>query len=483
MTAIGIISIDNYDDVIDKLDDKESSYLNTLITSVISDWASEHEVYYRRINAERHLFIAREADIEQMKTQKFDLLATFKNKARERELLLTMSMGIAYGQASLKEIGEVAQDNLDLALIRGGDQVVVKDADPMSSPQFFGGDSDATIKRTRVRSKAMSTALKRVLLENDKIFVMGHRFPDMDALGASFGIAYFAKIIHKKCWVIINPEEVTPELQRGLREIEQYPELSSQLITSEEALELLDNKSLLVMVDYHRPSMSISQKVYDAFEKIVVIDHHRRGEEYPAKPLLNYIEASASSASELVSELLEYQLNSETRISKFVATMMLAGMYVDTKNFTFRSSARTFDIASFLKSQGADESKVQYLLSSDLDSYLEMSELISTCQNIAPGIVYAMGKENKIYGKVTTAKAADTLISMIGVEAAFVITRQDEEVIGISARSSGKVNVQKIMEALGGGGHFTNAATKILGESLEKVEEMLLNEVKQIEIE
>ena len=291
-----------------------------------------------------------------MKTQKFDLLATFKNKARERELLLTMSMGIAYGQASLKEIGEVAQDNLDLALIRGGDQVVVKDADPMSRPQFFGGDSDASIKRTRVRSKAMSTALKRVLLENDKIFVMGHRFPDMDALGASFGIAYFAKLIHKKCWVIINPEEVTPELQRGLREIEQYPELSSQLITSEEALELLDNKSLLVMVDYNRPSMSISQKVYDAFEKIVVIDHHRRGEEYPAKPLLNYIEASASSASELVSELLEYQLNSETRISKFVATMMLAGMYVDTKNFTFRSSARTFDIASFLKSQGADES-------------------------------------------------------------------------------------------------------------------------------
>lgn len=258
MTAIGIISIDNYDDVIDKLDDKESSYLNTLITSVISDWASEHEVYYRRINAERHLFIAREADIEQMKTQKFDLLATFKNKARERELLLTMSMGIAYGQASLKEIGEVAQDNLDLALIRGGDQVVVKDADPMSRPQFFGGDSDASIKRTRVRSKAMSTALKRVLLENDKIFVMGHRFPDMDALGASFGIAYFAKLIHKKCWVIINPEEVTPELQRGLREIEQYPELSSQLITSEEALELLDNKSLLVMVDYNRPSMSIS---------------------------------------------------------------------------------------------------------------------------------------------------------------------------------------------------------------------------------
>lgn len=145
-------------------------------------------------------------------------------------------------------------------------------------------------------------------------------------------------------------------MQRGLREIEQYPELSSQLITSEEALELLDNKSLLVMVDYHRPSMSISQKVYDAFEKIVVIDHHRRGEEYPAKPLLNYIEASASSASELVAELLEYQLNNETRISKFVATMMLAGMYVDTKNFTFRSSARTFDIASFLKSQGADES-------------------------------------------------------------------------------------------------------------------------------
>lgn len=482
MTAIGIISIDNYDDVIDKLDDKESSYLNTMITSIISDWASEHQIFYKRINAERHFFVASEADIEKMKSQKFNILSNFKDQAHKRDLLLTMSMGIAYGEGSLKLIGEIAQDNLDLALIRGGDQVVIKDDQLSSKPIFFGGNSDGTIKRTRVRSKAMSTALKRVMLENEQIFIMGHRFPDMDAFGASFGIASLAKMVHKKCWIILNREEITPELQRCIDELKQYPELESLLISDTEALSKLNEKSVLVMVDYHRPSMSISQAVYDAFEKIVVIDHHRRGEEYPNKPLLNYIEASASSASELVAELLEYQTSAEIRLAKFVATMMLAGMYVDTKNFTFRSSSRTFDIASYLKAQGADATQVQYLLSSDLDSYLEMSQLISTSQYIAPKIVCAVGLDNRIYGRVTTAKAADTLVSMAGVEAAFVITKQDKEIIGISARSMGNVNVQKIMEALEGGGHFTNAATKIKGQSLEKVRKMLFNEVEKLEL-
>lgn len=481
MTAIGIISLDNYDDIIDRMDDKYISSLNTLVTTMISDWASDNRIFYKRINSERYFFVAKEADIERMKENQFVLLKQVKEAEINSEFVLTLSMGIAYGEMDIEKVGEVAQNNLDLAQARGGDQVVVKDVDPNAKPQFFGGNTDGTIRRTRTRSRAMSLALKKIFLENHKIFVMGHRFPDMDAMGAAFGIASLAKLVKREAYVLFNRDEINPDMTRCLTELDKYTELENMLITEKEALAKIDNRSVLVMVDYHKPSLSISQNVYDAFEKIIIIDHHRRGDEFPNKPLLTYIETSASSASELVSEFIQFQTNHKNRLPKFVPTLLLAGIYVDTKSFAVRTTGKTFDMASFLKSQGADIALVQYLLSSDLDSYLSISRLVARSAYYRKDIVVSVADDREIYDGVTVAKTADTLLSLNGIHASFVITKQAGGVIGISARSSGKINVQTIMEALGGGGHFTNAATQIKGKNLDEVQQELFQELDKLE--
>lgn len=483
MSAIGLISIDNYDDLIDKKDDKQISYLNSLITTLISDWASENHIFYKRINSERFLFVAKIEDIEKMKKGNFEFLTRVRNIAEKNDLALTISMGISYGEESLETIGEVAQNNLDIALVRGGDQVVLKKADEEAKPQFFGGNTDGTPKRTRVRSRAMSTTLKKIFADNKKVFIMGHRYPDMDALGAAFGVAYMAMMSERECYIILNPKEITADIERVLEELKKYPDLERIVISGEEAVTLSNEESVLVMVDYHKPSMSISQKVYDVFDKIAVIDHHRRGDEFPDKPLLTYIESTASSASELVTELIQYRSTRKTQIPKFITTSLLAGIYVDTKNFSVRTTGRTFDIAGYLKNHGADTSLVQYMLSTDLDSYLMISELVSKSKHYKEDIVIAVADDKRVYDSVTVAKAADTLLSINGIHAAFVITRQPSKLIGISARSTGKINVQVLMEALGGGGHFTNAATQIKDKSLDEVKKMLIQELNKLERE
>ena len=270
-TVIGIISIDNYDDVIDKMDDKHISYLNTLITTMVSDWAHEHQAFYKRINSERYFFVAESEALKKMQEHQFNLLQRTRDAEIHSDIVLTMSMGISYGIESAEKIGEVAQNNLDIALARGGDQVVLKDTNPQSKPQFYGGNTDGSIKRSRTRSRAMSVALKRIFNENQRIFIMGHRYPDMDAIGAAFGVATLAGFSGKEAHVILNQEEVTEDITRALKEISASPELAQQIISSQEALTLLDKNSVLVMVDYNKPSLSISQEVYEAFEKIVII--------------------------------------------------------------------------------------------------------------------------------------------------------------------------------------------------------------------
>ena len=477
--AIGFISVDNYDDAIDQMDDKEVAYLNSFVTTFISDWCDEYQIYYKRLNAERFFFTARLEDIMKMEADKFSIVERLRKAADEQNIPLTISMGICFGDDSLEKIGDTAQNNLDIALVRGGDQVVLKNVKENAKPKFYGGTTTSTAKRTRVRSRAMNTALKKIFQQSEEIFIMGHRFPDMDAIGSAFGVSCLADIQGKQSYVVINEAELIPDVERCVEEIHKHPEMEAKLITIEEAMEKVKPDSLLVMVDYHKPSMSISQELYDRFEQVAIIDHHRRGEEFPTKPLLTYIESSASSASELVAELLQYESGAK-QLDRFVATLLLAGIFVDTKNFVVRTSPRTFDIASYLKRSGANTDLIQYLLSSDLTSFLEISELVAKSQFVTPDMVIVRGDEKRIYDNVTTAKTADTLLSMNGVETSFVITRRSQDMVAISARSTGKVNVQLIMEELGGGGHFTNAATQIKDKTLHEVQEMLYNKIQQV---
>ena len=478
-TAIGIVSVDNYDDVTDNMDVKQVSYLNSFLTTMISDWLEEYQVFYKQLNAERYVFVGQLEDVEKMMSSKFQILDDIRKGTEENDLAITLSMGIAYGGKSLSEVGTVAQTNLDMALVRGGDQVVVKEAKGNSKPVFFGGKSASVAKRTRVRSRAMSMAIQGLIKESTDVYIMGHRFPDMDAIGSAFGVAKLAKIYEKEAWVILNANENIPDVYRVMEELKKEPDLYNQILSPEEAMKKMQTNSLLIMVDYHKPSMSISKELYDQFSKMVIIDHHRRGDEFPDKTLLSYIESSASSASELVTELLEYQSNTlNKRLDKFDATLLLAGIVVDTKSFSVRTTARTFDVASYLRSWGADSSLEQYLLSSDLTSYLEMSQLIAKNEYVTYDTVIAVGSEDKEYDSVVSAKTADTLLSMAGISAAFVITRRLDKKIGISARSNGSINVQLIMESLDGGGHFTNAATQISGGTIADAKERLLEAIR-----
>lgn len=476
---IGILSIDNYADTVDKLDEKEVSYLNSFITTLISDWMNEYHVFFKRINSERFFFFGQMSDLKKMMDKKFDLLDRLRAEAERQNHPLTLSMGIAYGQQSLEEIGSEAQNNLDIALVRGGDQVVVKEVREGAKPTYYGGKSATTIKRTRVRSRAMSTALRKIFDETGDVFIMGHRFPDMDAIGSAVGVSCLARFNQKKAYIVIDEKEIIPDVERCLTEIHKEPELEMQLITPERAMELKKAKDLLVMVDYHKPSLSISQSLYEQFDKIVIIDHHRRGEEFPSKPLLTYIESSASSASELVTELIQYQSSRTNRISRLEATLLLAGMTVDTNNFNVRTTARTFDVASYLKTCSADASLVQYLLSSDLATYLEISHLIVHNEQVTEDIVVAAGTDEKEYNSVIAAKTADTLLSMVNINGAFVITKRTDGLVGISARSTGTINVQLIMESLGGGGHFTNAATQLENVTVEEAKQQLLAAIQE----
>ena len=480
-TAIGIVSVDNYDEITDTMDEKEISYLNSFVTTMISDWMSDYHVFYKRLNAERYFFIAQLEDVKKMMDDKFQIIDRIRKESNEnsRNFAITLSMGISYGGETIGQTGDAAQTNLDTALVRGGDQVVVREAKDDAKPSFYGGRTVSTPKRTRVRSRAMSTAIKGIFAESSDVYIMGHKYPDMDAIGSAFGMAKLAKFNDKKAWIVLDSNESIPDVTRVMEKVNEFPELKEQIISPEKAIKQKTDSSLLVMVDYHKPSLSISQELYEQFAKVIIIDHHRRGDEFPVKPLLSYIESSASSASELVTELIEYQSSSDRRIDSFEATLLLAGIVVDTESFKVRTSARTFDVASYLRGCSADSSLVQYLLSSDLSTYLEMNELIAKSEYITTDTVVVIGSEDKEYDSVTAAKAADTLLSMAGINAAFVITKRKDKMIGISARSDGTINVQLVMESLGGGGHFTNAAVQLSNTTIEQTKKQLLEKVHQ----
>lgn len=480
--VVGIISLDNYDDATDKMDEKQVSYLNSFLTTYISDWMNDHRIFYKRINSERYFFSCQYEALEIMIEKKFDLLDIIRKATSEEDIPITVSMGVAYGAGNSAKIGKAAQNNLDMALVRGGDQVVLTQEGQEGKPQYFGGKTSSNIKRTRVRSRAIGTALGELLEDSDAIFIMVHNYPDMDAIGSAVGVATLARFHEKQAWIVLDPKKMIPDVEKALKEIRKYPELAQLIITPQEALQRKSKNSLLVMVDYNRPSLSISPEVSQDFEKIVIIDHHRRGEEFPKQPLLVYLESSASSASELVAELIDFASNRKKQLTKIEATLLYSGMVVDTKSFKVRTTSKTFDVASYLKGKGADLGLVEYLLSSDLASYLEMSRLISKSEYLSKSVVLVCGSETHEYDPVTSAKAADTLLGLQDIHASFVITKRTDGQIGISARSDGSINVQVIMEDLGGGGHFTNAAVQLTS-TVSEAREKLIQAIEKNEKE
>ncbi|GLI82955.1 DHH family phosphoesterase [Rossellomorea marisflavi] len=469
-TNIAIIYLDNYDELTQGMDDQTRSSLNSLVTSNLNKWAQEYGVFLKRTSSERFIAVINDKVLQILEKEKFGILDDVRDSTSKHNVPLTLSIGVGTGVSSLPELGTLAQSSLDLALGRGGDQVAIKQTN--GKVKFYGGKTNPMEKRTRVRARVISHALKEIMVESDKVIIMGHKHPDMDAIGAAIGIRKVAQMNQRDGYVVLNFNEIDNSVKRLMKEIKGNTDLHSRFITPEEALEMATDDTLLVVVDTHKPSLVIEERLLNKVDKVVVIDHHRRGEDFIQNPLLVYMEPYASSTAELVTELLEYQPKHE-KISMLEATSLLAGIIVDTKSFTLRTGSRTFDAASYLRAQGADTVLVQKFLKEDVATYIKRARLIETVEFYRDGVAIAHAPDEVVSDPVLIAQAADTLLTMDGVIASFVISKRDEETVGISARSLGDVNVQIIMENLEGGGHLSNAATQLKHKTVQEAEKLL----------
>ncbi|WP_314406749.1 DHH family phosphoesterase [uncultured Gemella sp.] len=472
------LSLDNYEDVYDSLDDEVASRLDATIVITLTDWAKKNSIYLKRIDEDRFIGLLNVKDLKKIEKDKFQILDTIRSLKEEFDAPITLSIGVGMGTDFLPELGELAKSSLDLALGRGGDQVAMKDVD--GTIRFYGGKTNPQEKRTRIKARVVSNALADIVSDSDKIIVMGHRRPDFDAIGACVGIYTFAKFLNKECYIILNESDQDETIQKVMFEIDSQDEqLSKVFVDSDEAWELMTPQTTLIVVDTSDASRVIDAAILSKANRKVIIDHHRRGEDIITNPLLTYIEPYASSASELIAELIEYQTKIE-KISPIAATIMLGGIVVDTQNFSIRTGSRTFDAAAYLRSNGADPTKVKTILKEPFENFMNRVEIINNSIQKSPEIIMAKAPENKYYTNVMLAQSADLLLTLKGIECSFAIGYLDEGKVGISSRSLGNINVQLIMEELGGGGHLANAATQIEGINLDEALERLNDAIDKV---
>ncbi|VTX62276.1 DHH family phosphoesterase [Gemella haemolysans] len=472
------LSLDNYEDVYDSLDDEVASRLDATIVITLTDWAKKNSIYLKRIDEDRFIGLLNVKDLKKIEKEKFQILDTIRNLKEEFDAPITLSIGVGMGTDFLPELGELAKSSLDLALGRGGDQVAMKDVD--GTIRFYGGKTNPQEKRTRIKARVVSNALADIVSDSDKIIVMGHKRPDFDAVGACVGIYTFSKIVGKECYIILNDSDRDETIQKVMFEIDNSDEqLARVFVDSDEAWELMTPQTTLIIVDTSDASRVIDAAILSKANRKVIIDHHRRGEDIITNPLLTYIEPYASSASELIAELIEYQTKLE-KITPVAATIMLGGIVVDTQNFSIRTGSRTFDAAAYLRSNGADPTKVKTILKEPFENFMNRVEIINNSIQKSPEIIMAKAPEDKYYTNVMLAQSADLLLTLKGIECSFAIGYLEEGKVGISARSLGNINVQLIMEELGGGGHLANAATQIEGVNLDEALERLNDAIDKI---
>ena len=483
--VIGVISVDNYDDLEDATSDSDISHINSFVANFVSEFAGQYAMFSRRVGMDRFYLFTDYTVLEGLMNDKFSVIDAFREEAKQRQLPLTLSMGFSYGDGNHDEIGKVALRNLNLAEVRGGDQVVVKENDETKNPVYFGGGSAASVKRTRTRTRAMMTAISDKIRSVDQVFVVGHKNLDMDALGSAVGMQLFASNITENSYAVYDADQMSPDIERAVKFLEK--EGVTKLLPLADAMRLVTKRSLLILVDHSKTALTLSKDFYELFTQTIVIDHHRRDQDFPENAVITYIESGASSASELVTELIQFQNSKKNRLSRMQASVLMAGMMLDTKNFTSRVTSRTFDVASYLRTRGSDSIAIQEIAATDFEEYREVNELILQGRKLGSDVLIAQAKDSTTYDTVVISKAADAMLAMSGIEASFVLAKNTQGFISISARSRSKINVQRIMEELGGGGHFNLAAAQIENMSLsevgDKLTQLVLDELKEKEKE
>lgn len=464
--------IDNFDDLRQSTKASDRSSLTGEIDRIIMNYFEKYGAMVRKYENDRYMVMIHYDDYKKIYDSKFKILDLVRDVKKGNSIQPTLSVGVGLSGSKPIDIYEESRISIDIALSRGGDQVVIKEGD---NYEYFGGKSKATEKISKVRSRVISQALKRMVETSSKVFVMGHNNPDMDSFGSALGIYEGIKSIGKECYFVLN--EVNKPIENIYnRTVEDLEGFRENVVTEIKALELMDQGSLVIVTDNHRKNSTEAPSLIDRTEQIVIIDHHRRGNDYIRNATISHIEPYASSASELVTEILNY-FDESFKARVPVAEALLAGLTVDTKNFVYQTGVRTFEAASILKRWGADSIIIKRMFKDDFEIVKYKSEVIADSTVVNDFIAIGHFNREMDGSTLIASQAADDLLNIKGVKASFVLTRSNDK-IHISGRSLGDISVQLILERIGGGGHLTSAATQ-LDMSIEEAEIMLKKAIKE----
>lgn len=452
--VISVLLLDNYEDVMKNISDTARAAMTSAIERRLADWTESTGGLFCRVNRDRFVFVFERQYLQGFIDQKFSILDAIREVRSPGDMACTLSIGIGVDAPGLAELFQYANLSIEMALSRGGDQVVIKN---QFTFEFFGGRARETEKRTKVKSRVMASALAALARDSDTIFVMGHKQPDLDAVGAAAGVCAIARKLGKPAYVVCKDGQ--PPAGVILDRLAATPEYEAVMISEQDAIVYAGSRSLLVVVDTNRPDQVQSEELLESCNKVAVIDHHRRAADYIENAALNFHEPYASSASELVTELLQYMAEPGDLL-RVEAEALLAGIVLDTKNFTMRTGARTFEAAAFLRRAGADSYEVKKLFQNDLDGTISRYGIIQNARMYRGDI--AIARAEHAVSRVTAAQAADELLNISGVEASFVLYPEGDRVV-ISARSIGQTNVQVVLEGLGGGGNASAAGAQVAG--------------------
>lgn len=478
--VVWTVYFDNYDEIRAKTPEQDRPLTFAQVDRLVNSYAQNYDAFVVKYESDRYMIVMEEALFQLAEEQKFYLLEDLRDLPLEEKIRPTFSIGIGRGNHNPQDLQKEARNAIDIALSRGGDQVVIKDGEEL---RYFGGKTQATERYTKVKARVTSNAISQFIEEAKDVLVMGHKNPDMDSFGACLGMLALVRSHQKTAYIVLD--EVTPAIENLYNKaINDIPDLSNFILTPAEGMRQLSAASLVVVVDNHRHASTANPDLLDKGNRVIIVDHHRRGNDYIKDAVISYIEPYASSSSELVTELLSYD-DENFKLPQVIAEGLLAGITVDTKNFFYQTGVRTFEAAALLKRHGADSTVIKELFKDDFDLVRGKSEIISNAEYFDDRFIIGTFDHDMEGSTLVASQATDALLAIRGIEAAFVLTPSNGR-IHISARSVGKISVQLIMEKLGGGGHLTAAATQLdttMEEAKQQLKDAITEFVKEDEDE
>lgn len=471
MIVFGLVNFDNYDEAAES--EEDISIINSEIKLPVFEYLRKHNVAFKTLRNNRIFLILTEKVYEELAHDRFSIINLVRRESKKLELPITLSMAFARGTEDLRELDEMASNLLDLAQTRGGDQVVVRKLN--EEPIYFGGSSEAREKSSKVRVRVMANSIRDLIVRSSNVIIVGHEDMDADCVGSAIAMSSIAQSFKKNTIIVAKTGGVEPMINDVMNRYREELELRHRFVTINEAINHLDDNSLVIMVDHHSASQSNGKELLKSAKRIVIVDHHRRKADLDVDAMLVYIEASASSTCELMCEFLPY-LSGRVSITPIEANIMYLGMLIDTNRFRVRTGARTFDVCCLLKQYGADMALVEELNEEPYDMILSRSKIIEKSKRYEGNVILSV-IEDGIYPRSIISQASDTMLQTKGVKAVFVIAPIAKDEIAISARSKGGFNVQVIMEKMHGGGHMTAAGAQIRNGNVDELKNKLLTEI------